>query len=140
MQAFFRLDEKSNYYWFTPTTLETPQEFRLVGMLFGIAIYNNVLLDVQFPPVFFRKLCGKLGTLEDLKYSHNDLYASLMSLLEFQGSNEEFEETFMQTFQISLTDNFETTVNFSLKVDGDKIPVTLENRKVSMTVFYFLFF
>lgn len=106
-------------------------------MLFGIAIYNNVLLDVQFPPVFFRKLCGKLGTLEDLKYSHNDLYASLMSLLEFQGSNEEFEETFMQTFQISLTDNFETTVNFSLKgEDGDKIPVTLENRKVSICHYF----
>lgn len=70
-KAFFRLDEKSNYYWFTPTTLETEKEFRLVGMLFGIAIYNNVLLDVQFPPVFFRKLCGKLGTLEDLFFSHH---------------------------------------------------------------------
>ena len=68
--AFFTYDEKSRYYWFTPCTLETEKEFRLIGILFGIAIYNSVLLDVQFPPVFFRKLMGKIGTIEDLKYSH----------------------------------------------------------------------
>ena len=68
--AFFTYDEKSRYYWFTPCTLETAKEFRLIGILFGIAIYNSVLLDVQFPPVFFRKLMGKLGTFDDLKYSH----------------------------------------------------------------------
>lgn len=103
-----------------------------MGILFGIAIYNNMLLDVQFPPVFFRKLCGKLGTFEDLHLSHADLHASLSSLLEFQGTDEEFEETFMQTFQISLTDNFESVVNFNLKEDGDKIPVTMQNRKVEI--------
>ena len=41
----------------------------MLGTLFGIAIYNNVLLDVQFPPVFFRKLMGKIGTFDDLKES-----------------------------------------------------------------------
>lgn len=69
--AFFTYDEKTKYHWFTPCTLETEKEFRIVGVLFGIAIYNNVLLDVQFPPVFFRKLMGKLGTFEDLYYSHS---------------------------------------------------------------------
>ena len=69
--AFFVCDEKTKYYWFTPCTLESEKEFRLIGMLFGIAIYNNIILDVQFPPVFFRKLMGKLGTLEDLQLSHS---------------------------------------------------------------------
>ena len=69
-KAFFKYDEQTKYYWFTPCTLETEKEFRLIGILFGIAIYNSVLLDVQFPPVFFRKLMGKLGTFEDLFYSH----------------------------------------------------------------------
>lgn len=58
------------------------------------------------------------------------MHQGLTSLLEFQGTNEEFENTFMQTFQISLTDNFGSVVNFNLKDDGDKIPVTKENRKV----------
>ena len=50
-------------------------------MLFGIAIYNNVLLDVQFPPVFFRKLMGKLGTFEDLKLSHPVRYRKIKKIL-----------------------------------------------------------
>ncbi len=94
----------------------------------GIAIYNNVILDVQFPPVFFRKLMGKLGTFEDLSQSHPELYNSLKQLLEFEGSEEDFQDTFMQTFQISITNNFGASVNFNLKRYGDKIPVTKENR------------
>ena len=60
------------------------------------------------------------------------LYQSLKSLLEFEGSDEEFEDTFAQTFQISLTDSFENTVSFNLKENGDKIPVTKQNRKVKL--------
>lgn len=127
--TFFIWDEKTKYYWFTPCTLESEKEFRLIGMLFGIAIYNNVLLDVQFPPVFFRKLMGKLGTFEDLQFSHPQLYQSFNSMLEFDGTDEEFEDCFMLTFQISVTDSFESVVNFNLKEDGEKIPVTKENRK-----------
>ncbi|CAF0831634.1 unnamed protein product [Brachionus calyciflorus] len=128
--TFFKYDDKSKYYWFTPCTIETQQEFKLVGILFGIAIYNNVLLDVQFPPVFFRKLMGKIGVLEDLMFSHPDLHQSLISLLEFEGSDEEFEETFMQTFQISVSDRTtDSLVSFNLKENGDQIPVTKSNRK-----------
>jgi hypothetical protein len=54
-----------------------------------------------------------------------------MSILEFDGTDEEFEETFMITFQISIKDNFDTVVNFNLKENGDKIPVTKQNRKVN---------
>ena len=53
-----------------------------------------------------------------------------MSLLEFSGSDEEFEDCFMLTFQISLTDNFDSVVSFNLKENGDKIPVTKQNRQV----------
>ena len=57
------------------------------------------------------------------------LYQSLKSILEFEGTEQEFEDTFMLTFQIGLTDTFESISNFNLKEDGDKIPVTLETRK-----------
>ena len=36
----------------------------------------------------------------------------------------------MLTFQISVTDNFGSVVSFNLKEDGDKIPVTMQNRQV----------
>jgi len=42
----------------------------LIGIVLGLAIYNNVILDVHFPMVVYRKLMGKLGTFEDLVTSH----------------------------------------------------------------------
>ena len=68
------------------------------------------------------------------EFVSKSFFQSLSSLLEFNGSDEEFEETFMQTFQISLQDTFGSVVTFNLKEDGDKIPVTKQNRQV-MNVF-----
>ena len=58
--------------------------------------------------------------------------------MEFDGSEQEFQDTFEQTFQVSLTDNFGTPVNFNLKEGGDKIPVTKQNRKVSDSKLVFI--
>jgi hypothetical protein len=33
----------------------------------GLAIYNNVILDLHLPSVIYRKLLGKRGTFQDLK-------------------------------------------------------------------------
>ena len=57
-------------YWFNPTSFETDGQFCLIGLVLGLAIYNNVILDVHFPMVVYRKLCGKKGTFEDLHDSH----------------------------------------------------------------------
>ena len=40
------------------------------GIMLGLAIYNNVILDVHFPMVVYRKLLNKIGHFEDLKDSH----------------------------------------------------------------------
>ena len=56
--------------WFNTASFETENQFTLIGLLFGIAIYNNIILDVHFPPVLYRKLMGMKGTLEDLETSH----------------------------------------------------------------------
>ncbi len=37
----------------------------------------------------------------------------------------------MLSFQISITDNFGSVISFNLKEDGDKIPVTMQNRQVN---------
>ena len=36
----------------------------LIGMLFGLAIYNNINLDIAFPTVIFKKMLGFDGTFE----------------------------------------------------------------------------
>lgn len=41
-------------------------QFTLIGIVLGLAIYNNIILAVNFPMVVYRKLMGKKGSFEDL--------------------------------------------------------------------------
>ena len=66
----FTYDEETRNFWFNPTSFETESQFTLIGIVLGLAIYNNVILDVHFPMVVYRKLMGKLGTFQDLHQSH----------------------------------------------------------------------
>ncbi|EHH27145.1 Ubiquitin-protein ligase E3A [Macaca mulatta] len=56
----------------------------------------------------------------------NVLYQSLKDLLEYEGN---VEDDMMITFQISQTDLFGNPMMYDLKENGDKIPITNENRK-----------
>ena len=65
----FMYNEESRTCWFNPSALE-PEQFMLVGLLLGLAIYNSAILDLHFPLVLYHKLCGKLGVFQDLAESH----------------------------------------------------------------------
>ncbi|CAD8110611.1 unnamed protein product [Paramecium sonneborni] len=43
-------------YWFNPKSFEMAIYYSLIGKLLGLALYNQVLLDVRFPTVLFKKL------------------------------------------------------------------------------------
>ena len=57
---------------------------------------------------------------------------SLQSILDYEEEEEDFQDTFMATFQVSFSDMFDDLQTFDLREGGDKIPVTLKNRQVSM--------
>uniref|UniRef100_A0A7M4EYE5 Ubiquitin-protein ligase E3A n=1 Tax=Crocodylus porosus TaxID=8502 RepID=A0A7M4EYE5_CROPO len=156
--GMFTYDESTKLFWFNPSSFETEGQFTLIGIVLGLAIYNNCILDVHFPMVVYRKLMGKKGTFRDLADSHPNihlargrslisergvqilwgiityntihfsqvLYQSLRDLLEYEGS---VEDDMMITFQISHTDLFGNPMMHDLKENGDKIPITNENRK-----------
>lgn len=54
----------------------------------------------------------------------------MKELVEYEGN---VEEDMMITFQISQTDPFGNRLMYDLRENGDKIPVTNENRKVCQT-------
>ena len=58
----------------------------LIGMLFGLAIYNNITMDVHFPPVLFKKILGFDGLFEDLEHTHPSIYRSLITLLQYDSA------------------------------------------------------
>jgi len=66
----FAYDEDTRHFWFNPDSFENDAQFTLVGILLGLAIYNNIILDIRLPMVVYRKLMGKLGTLDDMELSH----------------------------------------------------------------------
>ncbi|XP_045905675.1 ubiquitin-protein ligase E3A [Micropterus dolomieu] len=124
--GMFTYDDDTKLFWFNSSSLENEAQYTLVGLVLGLAIYNNCILDVHFPMVVYRKLMGKKGTFLDLSDSHAVLYQSLKELLEYTGN---VEEDMMLTFQISHTDLFGNPVLYDLKEQGDQIPVTKENRQ-----------
>lgn len=53
------------------------KEFELVGTLLGLAIYNGVILDVQFPRVLYKKLHDEAVSCQDLAEIEPEIARSL---------------------------------------------------------------
>ena len=63
----FTWDEDSKLCWFNPASLETSDQYYLVGVVIGLAIYNSTILDIHLPLACYKKLFGMHVGLEDLK-------------------------------------------------------------------------
>ncbi|KAI5641912.1 HECT-domain (ubiquitin-transferase) domain-containing protein [Phthorimaea operculella] len=113
--------------WFNPTSFETEAQFTLIGIVVGLAIYNNIILAVNFPMVVYRKLMGKKGSFEDLADWNPVLYNGLKDMLSYEGSD--LEQVYYQTFRICYQDVFGTNIFHDLKENGDSIFVTQENKR-----------
>lgn len=66
----FVYDVQQRHYWFNPNSFESEGQFMLIGLLLGLAIYNNVILDIHFPMVIYQKLVGCSIIFQDLYSSH----------------------------------------------------------------------
>lgn len=62
---FFR-HEETDMFWINSMSFENEAQFTLIGIVFGLAIYNNIILAVNFPMVIYRKLMGVKGAFRDL--------------------------------------------------------------------------
>ena len=101
----------------------------MIGILLGQAIYNNLILDLHSPLVVYHKLLGCNTVFQDLFSSHPQIAQGLQSILDFEDTRNSFEKKFMLNFAVSYIDMFGNLRTVCLKKDGDKIPVTMENRQ-----------
>lgn len=125
--GMFTTQEDTQMTWFNPTSFESGAHFTLIGVVLGLAIYNNVILDVRFSMVVYRKLLGRKGSFADLEDWSPTLYRTLKELMEYTG--DDMPETFMQTFRVAYKDVFGSISFHDLKENGDEIFVTQENKK-----------
>ncbi|XP_063683277.1 ubiquitin-protein ligase E3A-like isoform X2 [Bolinopsis microptera] len=118
--------EDTRMLWFNPQSFEVDHNYKLIGMLLGLAVYNNIILDIRFPTVLYQKLMGEQSDIRDLILTHPLLGSSLQQLLDYP--DEDVEEVFMLDFVASTTGLFGETITHHLVEGGDEIPVTSDNK------------
>ncbi|XP_068148896.1 LOW QUALITY PROTEIN: ubiquitin-protein ligase E3A [Drosophila tropicalis] len=131
--GMFVQQEETNNMWFNATPFENGAQFTLIGIIIGLAIYNNVILAVNFPMVVYRKLMGYRGTFYDLSDWSPTLYKSLKSMLDYQG--QDMEEVFDQTFRISYSNVFGEMVEHDLVPNGKELAVGQHNKKLFVNLY-----
>ncbi|KAL3417785.1 HECT-domain-containing protein [Phlyctema vagabunda] len=150
--GMFKYDDDSHFCYFNPNSFETTDQFFLVGVVLGLAIYNSTILDVAFPPFVFRKLLAAAPaaapgatshakpqmtySLEDLAELQPALAQGLRQLLDFDG---DVETTFCRDFVADI-DRYGQTSQVPLCQGGESKPVTNTNRRefVDLYVRYLL--
>eukprot|EP00817_Percolomonadidae_sp_ATCC50343_P007104 CAMPEP_0117426664 /NCGR_PEP_ID=MMETSP0758-20121206/6714_1 /TAXON_ID=63605 /ORGANISM="Percolomonas cosmopolitus, Strain AE-1 (ATCC 50343)" /LENGTH=318 /DNA_ID=CAMNT_0005211931 /DNA_START=1364 /DNA_END=2317 /DNA_ORIENTATION=+ len=122
--AMFTYNHKSQTFWFSSNNSDI-YNFKLIGTIIGLGLYNKVILDIHFPMVLYKRLCGIEPTLEDMKDHDPDYYKGLKYLLEAEG---DIEDDFGLTFSIEK-ENFGKIETIDLIEDGSNVPITAYNRK-----------
>lgn len=138
--GLFVYDEDSHYCYFNPNCFETSDQFFLVGVVLGLALYNSTILDVALPPFAFRKLLASAPaytgpatssvrpvatySLDDLAEFRPSLTKGLQQLLEYEG---DVESTFCRDF-VAEVDRYGQKIQIPLCPNGESRPVTNTNR------------
>ncbi|KAF7722836.1 putative E3 ubiquitin-protein ligase HTD2 [Apophysomyces ossiformis] len=126
--GMFTFNEESRLCWFSasPSVDDyTIREYKLVGLLLGLAVYNSVILDLHFPLALYKHLMNIDVGLSDLEQLDPSLGRGLKHLLSFDG---DIEAEYDQTFQINV-ESYGHVYTFDLKPTGSTIQLTNENRE-----------
>eukprot|EP01104_Vermistella_antarctica_P010555 TRINITY_DN2822_c0_g1_i2.p1 TRINITY_DN2822_c0_g1~~TRINITY_DN2822_c0_g1_i2.p1 ORF type:complete len:297 (+),score=94.31 TRINITY_DN2822_c0_g1_i2:340-1230(+) len=124
--GMFTYDEDTRLFWFNRNSLESETEFELIGKVIGLAIYNGVILNLNFPFIVYKKLLGWRPVYSDLHEVNPDLAKGLRQLLEY--TEDDVEDVFCLDFSVSFK-YFGELRTHELKEGGSNIPVTNDNRR-----------
>lgn len=132
-------DEESHYCWFNPGCKAQDgdlREYRLAGVITGLALYNSSMLDLPLPPVVFKKLLGCPVGLEDFTVVNPTVGRSLSQLLKFTESE---VESLNLSYNV-IIDSEGVKKSCDLISNGSHVSVTTRNRRdyVSRLVKFFL--
>ncbi|MCQ2817786.1 MAG: HECT domain-containing protein [archaeon] len=123
--GMFNYRTSSRIFWFNLFSFEPSMKYELIGIILGLALFNNIILDVKFPLVIYKKLLGCPLTIEDMKECDTDLYHTLSFLLKSEDPN--LEEVVSSNFTVTV-DKFGEAVEIPLKANGANIPITYQNK------------
>ncbi|CAH1798913.1 unnamed protein product [Owenia fusiformis] len=129
--GMFTYSSDTRNLWINGNSLDSTEEFELVGIILGLAIYNGIILDIRFPNVIYKKLQGVALDASDLQDVEPTLSSSFNDLLTFEG---DVEDVFCQSFEVT-TSVFGSTCSKELIPGGADIPVTNQNREKFVRIY-----
>ena len=123
--GMFSYNKKTRLYWFNHYSFEPKIKYELIGIIFGLAIYNNTILDVKLPITIYKKLLGIKPTLEDMKECDPELYHTLNYLKNNNDAN--LKEELDSNFTV-IDDKFGEKLVIPLKENGENIMIDNTNK------------
>ncbi|ELP90873.1 E3 ubiquitin protein ligase HUWE1, putative [Entamoeba invadens IP1] len=120
----FVYNEKTRMCWFNSTS-QSLNDYKLIGTLFGLAIYNGVILEAKLPLVAYKKMLGITTQMNDLEEIQPEVLNSFNFLKDY--AKNDIEETMCLTFQ-HLEEINGQVKTIDLKPNGGEIMVTQENK------------
>ena len=123
--GMFSYNEKTRLYWFNHYTFEPKIKYELIGIIFGLAIYNNTILDVKLPISIYKKLLGIKPDLYDMKECDPELYQTLSYLRTNNDAN--LKEELDSNFTV-VDDKFGEKLVIPLKENGENIMIDNNNK------------
>lgn len=147
--GMFTYSQETRFSWFNAKSLEPASSFEFAGIvsffilffyfyvltcshsnrwlslqIFGLAVYNGVVIGVNFPLALYKRLLNITPSEEDLEALFPSVIKGFRELLEFQG---DVESVFCLNFEVTVK-TVEGKRAILLKENGMHIPVTNENR------------
>ena len=123
--GMFSYNDKTRLYWFNHYSFEPKIKYELIGKIFGLAIYNNTILDVKLPIIVYKKLLGMKPTLEDMQECDPELYKTLNYLKTTNDTN--IKEELDTNFTV-IDDKFGEKLIIPLKENGENIMIDINNK------------
>ncbi|KII61518.1 NEDD4-like E3 ubiquitin-protein ligase WWP2 [Thelohanellus kitauei] len=98
--------------------------FRFVGRFLGLALFHRCYIDSCFDLIFFKQLLGRTTSIMDLKNRDEEMYNSLVWILE-----NPLDELGMDLYFSTEYDEFGKLKEVELMPGGKNTKVTEENKK-----------
>ncbi|XP_027205306.2 putative E3 ubiquitin-protein ligase HERC4 [Dermatophagoides pteronyssinus] len=129
--------KETNTIWFSHILADDDDVmYRLVGTLCGLAIYNQVIIDLPFPLILYKKILNENLELDDLVYLDPILTKNLKEILSSTYEPDEFNAIFGEmTFVITLS-AFGSNVEYELCPDGKNRQLTYKNREEYVELYW----
>ncbi|XP_071953937.1 probable E3 ubiquitin-protein ligase HERC4 isoform X2 [Antedon mediterranea] len=121
--GMFTVLSKTGRIWFN-AQYEDKSMFRMVGILCGLAIYNQVIVELPFPLALYKKLLNKPVFLSDMSQLEPTMASGLKDILDYD--DYDLQDVFDYPFQFSS--EFHTDI-IDLKEGGKDIHVTFDNKQ-----------